>query len=61
MAASLSDGTYEVLARGSTYFNYYVSAYYPVISNAGSVTISTKTVSGVQILSGQTKTQNFSY
>ncbi len=53
MAASLSDGTYSMLVRGSTYYNYNLTAFYPIASATGSgITISTKTYTGISISPG---------
>ncbi|MFH1725466.1 MAG: carboxypeptidase regulatory-like domain-containing protein [Elusimicrobiota bacterium] len=47
-ASSLADGTYEMDIRGSDTDTYYVSAYVPIIAG-DSVSITTKTYSGITI------------
>ena len=61
MAASLSDGSYSLLVRGSTYYNYSAAAYYPTVNSAGSVTISTRTITGISVTPSGSTTQNFSF
>ncbi|TBR20618.1 prepilin-type N-terminal cleavage/methylation domain-containing protein [bacterium] len=55
--SSKADGTYEIEVRGSTSTSYRVSAYVPVISGL-SVSISTKTYTGVVVYSTGTTTKN---
>lgn len=51
--SSRADGTYELQVRGSTSTGgnatYVLSAYVPVVSNAGAVTITTKTYTGITV------------
>lgn len=56
-ASSKADGTYELQVRGSAGYDYNVSVYVPTISGA-SVTITTKTYSGVSVSAGQATTLN---
>ncbi len=47
MVSSKADGTYNLPVRGGA--TYYLSAYVPVISPSGTVTITTKTYSGIVV------------
>lgn len=57
MVSSKADGTYTMPVRGSN--TYYLSVYVPVISGA-SVSITTKTYSGIYVSPSGTTTQNVS-
>lgn len=54
--SSKADGTYTLPVRGGVTYN--ISVYIPVISNAGTVTITTKTYSGIAVTPSVTTTQN---
>jgi hypothetical protein len=58
MVSSKADGTYILPVRGGA--TYYVSAYVPVISGAGTVSITTKTYSGVIVTPSAATTKNIS-
>ncbi len=57
MVSSKADGTYILPVRGGA-ATYNVSAYIPVISAAGTVSITTKTYSGIAVTASQTTTKN---
>ena len=54
--SSKADGTYSLPVRGN--FTYNVSVYVPVIQASGSVTVTTKTYSGVAVLPSANTTQD---
>lgn len=56
MVSSKADGTYTLPVRGGT--TYYLSAYVPVISAAGTVSVTTKTYSGIIVSPSATTAQN---
>ncbi|MBI4371663.1 MAG: carboxypeptidase regulatory-like domain-containing protein [Elusimicrobia bacterium] len=56
MVSSQADGTYTLPVRGG--WSYYLSAYVPVISPSGSVSITTKTYSGISVSASATTTKN---
>lgn len=55
--SSKADGTYSIEVRGSTTTTYRLSAYVPVISGT-SVSVTTKTYSGIVVVSTGTTTKN---
>lgn len=56
MVSSKADGTYALPVRGAN--TYFLSAYVPVISNTGGVTVTTKTYTGIVVPVGGNTTQN---
>lgn len=58
VTSSKEDGTYSVDVRQSTSPAYNVYGYYSTINNSGTVTTTAKSVSGVQVLAGQTVSGN---
>lgn len=56
MASSKADGTYLLPVRGGSTYN--LSAYVPVISPSGSVSITTKTYAGIVVAPSVTTTQS---
>jgi prepilin-type N-terminal cleavage/methylation domain-containing protein len=54
--SSLADGTYKLPVRGGS--TYYISAYIPTINNNGTVSVTTKTYSGLLVQPSTTKTQH---
>jgi len=56
MVSSKADGTYLLPVRGGA--TYYLSAYVPVIDAAGSVTVTTKTYTGIIVSASASTTQN---
>ena len=57
MVSSKADGTYILPVRGGT-TTYYLSAYVPVISASGSVSVTTKTYSGIAVTPSAATTRN---
>lgn len=57
MVSSKADGTYVLPVRGGA-ATYNLSAYVPVISAAGTVTVTTKTYSGIAVSASVTTTRN---
>jgi len=57
MVSSKADGTFVLPVRGGT-TSYYLSAYVPVIGASGSVTVTTKTYSGIAVSPSVATTKN---
>lgn len=58
--SSLSDGTYTLLVRGATNFNYNIRAWYPTISG-NTVTTSNVSYSGVSVTAGASTTRDITF
>lgn len=56
MTSSKADGTYSLPVRGAA--TYYLSVYVPVVGNSGSVSITTKTYSGIYVSVSQGVTKD---
>lgn len=56
MVSSKADGTYTLPVRGGA--TYYISAYVPVIATSGSVSVTTKTYSGIVVSPSVATTRN---